>query len=119
MGIYSSGGNVPTIGDSNFSTTLEPEESEPCAHCSSTSSAVKRSSSAAPSSCNNSRRSRYSLGASSSRVAPVMNDNHRVAYSYSTKQLLHLDSRSPEWNIISKSEKEKLGLTVEDDGEFW
>jgi len=48
-----------------------------------------------------------------------MNDNHRVAYSYSTKQLLHLDSRSPEWNIISKSEKEKLGLTVEDDGEFW
>ena len=28
-------------------------------------------------------------------------------------------SRSPEWAGISSKEKEKLGLTLKDDGEFW
>lgn len=26
---------------------------------------------------------------------------------------------SEEWNKVSKSEREKLGVTVQDDGEFW
>ena len=28
-------------------------------------------------------------------------------------------SRSPEWAGVSQKEKEKLGLTLKDDGEFW
>ena len=28
-------------------------------------------------------------------------------------------SRSPEWRFIPESEKEELGLTFDDDGEFW
>ena len=27
--------------------------------------------------------------------------------------------RSPEWNKVTQAEREKLGLTFEDDGEFW
>lgn len=27
--------------------------------------------------------------------------------------------RSEEWSKISKSDREKIGLTFEDDGEFW
>ena len=27
--------------------------------------------------------------------------------------------RSPEWNTIMKSDREKIGLTFTDDGEFW
>lgn len=30
-----------------------------------------------------------------------------------------LYSRSPEWRFISDEEKEDLGLTFDDDGEFW
>lgn len=26
---------------------------------------------------------------------------------------------SEEWQKVSKSEREKMGVTVEDDGEFW
>ncbi len=40
-------------------------------------------------------------------------------YAYTQEQLLNMNSRSPEWMKIPKSEKEKLGLTFEDDGEFW
>jgi len=43
----------------------------------------------------------------------------RNGFAYSTEHLLRLNSRSPEWAKISKSEKDKLGLTFEDDGEFW
>jgi len=28
-------------------------------------------------------------------------------------------NRSPEWQRISSAEREKLGLTFEEDGEFW
>lgn len=27
--------------------------------------------------------------------------------------------RSEEWQKVSKSEREKMGVTVQDDGEFW
>lgn len=27
--------------------------------------------------------------------------------------------RSPEWRYIPESEKEEIGLTFDDDGEFW
>lgn len=40
-------------------------------------------------------------------------------FAYTVEQCLQFNSRSPEWTRISKSEKEKLGLTFEDDGEFW
>lgn len=33
--------------------------------------------------------------------------------------LTRMLSRSPEWNNISEKEREKLGLTFNDDGEFW
>ena len=45
--------------------------------------------------------------------------SHKNSFAYSTEQLLRMNSRSPEWTKISKSEKDKLGLTFEDDGEFW
>ncbi|XP_076054857.1 calpain-5-like isoform X2 [Oratosquilla oratoria] len=38
---------------------------------------------------------------------------------YSTSQLTKMYSRSPEWSKVSVAEREKLGLTFEDDGEFW
>ena len=43
----------------------------------------------------------------------------QVIFVYSPEQLLRMNSRSPEWTKISNHEKEKLGLTFEDDGEFW
>lgn len=27
--------------------------------------------------------------------------------------------RSPEWNKIAKSDRDRIGLTFDDDGEFW
>ena len=42
-----------------------------------------------------------------------------LAYLYSSCSLTRLLSRSPEWTNISDKEKEKLGLTFEDDGDFW
>ncbi len=33
--------------------------------------------------------------------------------------LNRLLSRSPEWTNITEKEREKLGLTFNDDGEFW
>ncbi|CAL8072205.1 unnamed protein product [Orchesella dallaii] len=44
---------------------------------------------------------------------------YRNEFAYTQEQLLNMNSRSPEWVKIPKSEKEKLGLTFEDDGEFW
>ncbi|XP_064113941.1 calpain-5-like isoform X4 [Macrobrachium nipponense] len=40
-------------------------------------------------------------------------------FVYTTSQLTKMYSRSPEWSKVSASEREKLGLTFEDDGEFW
>lgn len=40
-------------------------------------------------------------------------------YVYSAGELTRLHSRSPEWSRISSSERERLGLTFEEDGEFW
>ena len=42
-----------------------------------------------------------------------------LAYMYSQSSLTRLLSRSPEWTSISDKEKEKLGLSFDDDGEFW
>lgn len=39
-------------------------------------------------------------------------------FSFSLK-FLKFSISSTEWNKISLSEKEKLGLTFEEDGEFW
>ncbi|KAG1683975.1 Calpain-5 [Nymphon striatum] len=38
---------------------------------------------------------------------------------YSTAKLTKLLSSSPEWSKIDESEREKMGLTFEEDGEFW
>ena len=46
-------------------------------------------------------------------------DASGIGFAYTSEHLLQLNSRSVEWTKISKSEKEKLGLTFEDDGEFW
>ncbi|KAK8746452.1 hypothetical protein OTU49_017024 [Cherax quadricarinatus] len=43
----------------------------------------------------------------------------RSGFVYTTSQLTKMYSRSPEWSKVSASEREKLGLTFEDDGEFW
>ena len=40
-------------------------------------------------------------------------------YLYDCLALTRLLSRSPEWSNISEKEREKLGLTFNDDGEFW
>ena len=40
-------------------------------------------------------------------------------FNFSTNSLPRMLSRSPEWNQIPNKEKDKLGLTVKDDGEFW
>lgn len=34
-------------------------------------------------------------------------------------KVCQLSFRSPEWQKISKDEREKIGLTFEEDGEFW
>lgn len=44
---------------------------------------------------------------------------NRSDFAYTHEQLINMNSRSPEWMKIPKSEKEKLGLVFEDDGEFW
>jgi hypothetical protein len=49
----------------------------------------------------------------------VLKSNQRNSFAYSPEQLLRITSRSPEWTKISNHEKDKLGLTFEDDGEFW
>ena len=38
---------------------------------------------------------------------------------YSTSSLSRMLTRSTEWSRISNKEKEKLGLSLQDDGEFW
>jgi hypothetical protein len=38
---------------------------------------------------------------------------------YNTSSLSRMLSRSPEWANVSEKDKEKLGLTLKDDGEFW
>ncbi|XP_037777127.1 calpain-5-like isoform X1 [Penaeus monodon] len=43
----------------------------------------------------------------------------RSGFVYTTSELTKMYSRSPEWSKVSASEREKLGLTFEDDGEFW
>ena len=40
-------------------------------------------------------------------------------FVYSTSSLSRMLSRSPEWAGVSQKEKDKLGLTLKDDGEFW
>ena len=42
-----------------------------------------------------------------------------ACYAFPTSELIRLHSRSPEWQRISSAEREKLGLTFEEDGEFW
>ena len=49
----------------------------------------------------------------------VLRDSITQAYLYSCSSLTRLLSRSPEWANISEKEREKLGLTFNDDGEFW
>lgn len=40
-------------------------------------------------------------------------------YLYTCIYITRLLSRSPEWANITDKEREKLGLTFDDDGEFW
>lgn len=40
-------------------------------------------------------------------------------FIYSCHYFTRLISRSPEWSSISDKERDKLGLTFDDDGEFW
>ena len=40
-------------------------------------------------------------------------------FLYTCLSLTRLLSRSPEWANISEGQREKLGLTFSDDGEFW
>ena len=56
-------------------------------------------------------------GTSSNNKCP--RDSITQAYLYSCSSLTRLLSRSPEWANISEKEREKLGLTFNDDGEFW
>ena len=56
-------------------------------------------------------------GASTNNKFP--RDSITQAYLYSCSSLTRLLSRSPEWANISEKEREKLGLTFNDDGEFW
>ena len=49
----------------------------------------------------------------------VLRDSITQAYLYSCSSLTRLLSRSPEWANISEKQREKLGLTFNDDGEFW
>lgn len=36
-----------------------------------------------------------------------------------TVMIMYSSHSSEEWQKVSKSEREKMGMTVEDDGEFW
>ncbi|XP_066988980.1 calpain-5-like isoform X4 [Macrobrachium rosenbergii] len=49
----------------------------------------------------------------------AFSDGKGSGFVYTTSQLTKMYSRSPEWSKVSASEREKLGLTFEDDGEFW
>ena len=40
-------------------------------------------------------------------------------FLYSCHYFTRLISRSPEWSSISDKDRDKLGLTFDDDGEFW
>jgi len=40
-------------------------------------------------------------------------------YAYSTSQLTRLLSKNPEWSRIKDTERERLGLTLDHEGEFW
>lgn len=40
-------------------------------------------------------------------------------YAYSTSQLTKLLSKNPAWAKIRESERGRIGLTIENDGEFW
>ncbi|XP_021940250.1 calpain-5-like isoform X2 [Zootermopsis nevadensis] len=40
-------------------------------------------------------------------------------YAYSTPQLTRLLSKNPEWSRIKDTERERLGLTLDHEGEFW
>jgi hypothetical protein len=50
-----------------------------------------------------------------------INDSSKNTIRISMKELtiFCLSLRSPEWRYIPESEKEDLGLTFDDDGEFW
>lgn len=41
------------------------------------------------------------------------------SYAYSTSQLTKLLSRNPLWAKIKESDKDRLGLTTDYEGEFW
>ncbi|XP_069692223.1 calpain-5-like isoform X2 [Periplaneta americana] len=47
------------------------------------------------------------------------NDVEEADYAYSTSQLTRLLSRNPEWSKIKDTERERLGLTLDQEGEFW
>lgn len=40
-------------------------------------------------------------------------------YAYSTSRLTKLLSKNPAWAKIKESERTRIGLTIENDGEFW
>ncbi|PSN42970.1 Calpain-5 [Blattella germanica] len=40
-------------------------------------------------------------------------------YAYSTSQLTRLLSKNPEWSKVKDTERERLGLTLDHEGEFW
>lgn len=40
-------------------------------------------------------------------------------YAYSASQLTRLLSKNPAWAKVRESERGRIGLTVEHDGEFW
>lgn len=40
-------------------------------------------------------------------------------YAYSTSQLTRLLSKNPQWSRIRDTERERLGLTLDHDREFW
>ncbi|PKU32791.1 calpain-5 [Limosa lapponica baueri] len=58
------------------------------------------------------------------RVLKVHNRGGLISCSIKRRRLHHLmilysSHSSEEWQKVSKSEREKMGMTVEDDGEFW
>jgi mannitol/fructose-specific phosphotransferase system IIA component (Ntr-type) len=47
------------------------------------------------------------------------NNAEQNDYAYSTSQLTRLLSKNPQWSRIRDTERERLGLTLDHEREFW
>jgi len=52
-------------------------------------------------------------------VVICLNDRLCIAMTQCTSVHLCVDASSEEWQKIVKSDREKIGLTFDNDGEFW